>query len=104
MDKGALVAEMTTESFKSGIKQLRVADAPAHVNETPFVLLSRQPAEQTGAGEIWVVRGWQAGMRDYFPRVGASLTQVVDLDLEDGFVELLRTSRDRESNTCSESF
>jgi len=95
MDKGRLVAEMTTDSFKSGIKRLRVAGAPATIADPPFVLLSRQPGDGISEGELWVVRGWQAPMRDYFESAGARLTEVMDLDLEDGFVELLRTARSR---------
>jgi ABC-2 type transport system ATP-binding protein len=97
MDKGRLVAEMTTDSFKSGIKRLRVAGAPATIAEPPFVLLSRQPGDGMSEGELWVVRGWQAPMRDYFESAGARLTEVMDLDLEDGFVELLRTARSRQT-------
>jgi ABC-2 type transport system ATP-binding protein len=93
MDKGRLVSEMTTDSFKSGIKRLRVTGAPKAMADPPFVLLSRQPSEGVIEGELWVVRGWRAPMRDYFESAGARLTEVMDLDLEDGFVELLRTSR-----------
>ena len=32
-------------------------------------------------------------MRNYFARVGAEVRDVIDLDLEEGFVELLRSSR-----------
>jgi hypothetical protein len=32
-------------------------------------------------------------MTQYFDGVGASLREVIDLDLEEGFVELLRTAR-----------
>jgi len=96
MDKGRLVSEMTTDSFKSGIKRLRVTGAPQSMADPPFVLLSRQPSEGVIEGELWVVRGWQAPMRDYFESAGARLTEVTDLDLEDGFVELLRTSRSRQ--------
>ncbi|UCG87538.1 MAG: ABC transporter ATP-binding protein [Gemmatimonadota bacterium] len=93
MDDGRLVAEMTTDSFKSSIKRLRVADAPPAVVDPPFVLLSRQPSDGVSEGELWVVRGWQAPMSEYLESAGARLTEVMDLDLEDGFVELLRTSR-----------
>ncbi len=105
MDKGRLVAEMTTESFKAGIKRLRVADAPRKVEKAPFVLLSRQPTDGVSNGELWVVRDWQSSMHSYFEGVGARLTEVIDVDLEDGFVELLRTSRQErswESDSCSE--
>jgi ABC-type multidrug transport system ATPase subunit len=97
MDKGRLVAEMTTDNFKSGIKRLRVAGAPQAIGDPPFVVLSRQPSDGVSEGELWVVRGWQAPMRDYFESAGARLTEVMDLDLEDGFVALLRTSRDQQA-------
>jgi hypothetical protein len=42
---------------------------------------------------VWVVRGWQDPMKQYFEGIGARLREVVDLDLEEGFVELLRTFR-----------
>ena len=91
MDRGRLVAELPMHSFKNGIKRLRVANAPALAGDTPFVLLAREAGD--GGFETWVVRGWQAPMSQWFDGVGASLREVVDLDLEDGFVELLRTFR-----------
>ena len=93
MDNGKLVAEMPMQTFKSGIKRLRITGAPALVEDPPFVLLSRDTGETLGAGEVWVVRGWQTPMQQYFEGIGASLREVVDLDLEEGFVELLRTFR-----------
>jgi ABC-2 type transport system ATP-binding protein len=91
MDRGRLVAELPMHSFKNGIKRLRVANAPALVGDAPFVLLSREVGN--GAVETWIVRGWQPTMTQYFEGVGAALREVVDLDLEEGFVELLRTFR-----------
>lgn len=91
MDRGRLVAELPMHSFKNGIKRLRVANAPALAGDTPFVLLSRE--EGAGSVETWVVRGWQGPMTQYFDGVGANLRDVVDLDLEEGFVELLRAFR-----------
>ncbi|HEY6852617.1 MAG TPA: AAA family ATPase, partial [Gemmatimonadales bacterium] len=91
MDRGRLVAELPMHSFKNGIKRLRVSGAPALLGDTPFVVLSREASE--GAFETWIVRGWQAPMAQYFEGVGAGLREVVDLDLEEGFVELLRTFR-----------
>jgi ABC-2 type transport system ATP-binding protein len=91
MDRGKLIAELPMQSFKNGIKRLRVSDAPAMVADTPFVLLARESTD--GVGEQWLVRGWQAPMKQYFEGVGASLREVVDLDLEEGFVELLRSFR-----------
>lgn len=93
MDDGRIVAEMPMQSFKNGMKRLRVANAPALVEDAPFVVLARDAGDGVAAGEIWTVRGWQAPMRQYFEGVGATLREVVDLDLEEGFVELLRTAR-----------
>ena len=63
----------------------------ATVADAPFVVLARERAN--GGGETWVVRDWEPRMAAYFDVVGASLKDVIDLDLEDGFVELLRTFR-----------
>ena len=93
MDYGRLVAEMPMQTFKNGIKRLRVTDAPSLVSDTPFVLLARDAGDGLSGGEVWVVRGWQDPMKQYFEGVGARLREVVDLDLEEGFVELLRTFR-----------
>ena len=40
-----------------------------------------------------LVRGWLPGMQDYFAGVGATVREVIDLDLEEGFVEMLRAAR-----------
>jgi ABC-2 type transport system ATP-binding protein len=93
MDNGRLVAEMPMQTFKNGIKRLRVTDAPSLLSDTPFVVLSREPGDRLSGGEVWVVRGWQDPMEQYFEGIGAALREVVDLDLEEGFVELLRTFR-----------
>jgi ABC-2 type transport system ATP-binding protein len=92
MDRGRVVAELPMHSFKSGIKRLRISNPPALPGDTPFVVLAREPTD--GGVESWVVRGWQAPMRQYFEGIGANLRDVVDLDLEEGFVELLRTFRE----------
>ena len=91
MDRGSLVAELPMQSFKNGIKRLRVMGSPPLAADTPFVLLSRESGD--GPVETWIVRGWQAPMSQWFEGVGATLREVVDLDLEEGFVELLRTFR-----------
>jgi ABC-2 type transport system ATP-binding protein len=91
MDQGRLVTELPMERFKNGIKRLVVSGAPPDVAPAPFSLLSR---ERNGAAtETWLVRGWEPEMHVFFETVGASLQRVIDLDLEDGFVELLRTFR-----------
>jgi len=93
LDDGRIVAELPMQSFKNGIKRLRVLDAPALPGDTPFVLLNRDSGYGLGGGETWIVRGWQDPMEQYFEGVGAELADVIDLDLEEGFVELLRSSR-----------
>lgn len=91
MDNGRLVAEVPMDRFKNGIKRLRIAGAPARIDTCPFILLARESAN--GTSETWLVRGWEPRMASYFDVVGATLQDVIDLDLEEGFVELLRTFR-----------
>jgi ABC-2 type transport system ATP-binding protein len=97
MDDGRLVAELPMQTFKNGIKRLRIANAPNAPADLPFVLLSRQGDALT-SGETWIVRGWQDPMRHYFSARGAELRDVIDLDLEEGFVELLRACRPNHTN------
>lgn len=92
LDHGRLVAELPIESFKSGVKRLRIVDAPAQPVDTPFVVLSRN-GDAVSSVETWVVRGWRDSMRQYFDGAGATLREVIDLDLEEVFVEFLRSSR-----------
>jgi len=93
LDHGALVAELPMHAFKSGIKRIKVAGVESGPGETPFTILSREQANGAGGVETWVVRGWQDPMRSYFDDTEMTLRDVVDLDLEEGFVELLRSSR-----------
>ena len=91
MDHGRLIAELPMQEFRSGIKRLRVAQAPVARDAAPFALLSRETLSVHD--EEWVVRGWQPEMREWFQRVGAEVREVQDLDLEESFVELLRGAR-----------
>ena len=91
MDDGRLITEVPMEQLKNGTKRLRVSGAPASVAQTPFALFAREPA--SGAAETWVVGEWRPEMAGYFSGIGATLQEVIDLDLEDGFVELLRSFR-----------
>lgn len=91
MDDGRLVTEVPMEQLKNGTKRLRVSGAPATLAATPFALFARESANT--ATETWVVGEWKPEMAGYFPGIGASLQDVIDLDLEDGFVELLRSFR-----------
>jgi ABC-2 type transport system ATP-binding protein len=92
LDHGKLVAEMKLGEFKNGAMRLRVLNAPANVADLPFTLISRTPEPLT-RGETWVLRGWNDEMRSYFDRIGATVKDVSDMDLEDVFVEMLRSSR-----------
>lgn len=94
MDRGSLVTELPMQQFKNGIKRLSVANPPETPANAPFTVLTRRA--HNGSGEQWLVRGWSNEMRDYFEPRGAVLREVVDLDLEDGFVELLRSFRSSE--------
>ena len=91
MDHGRLVAELPMMEFKTGLKRLRVSGAPDSMSGAPFTLLVRERGN--GVVEEWLVRGWTPSMQPYLDSVGASLREVIDLDLEDGFVEMLRASR-----------
>lgn len=95
LDDGRLVAELPMESFKNGVKRLRVSGAPRDLPEAPFVVLTRGTEFAGGDVESWIVRGWSEGMRPFLEEMGATVKEVVDLDLEEGFVELLRSSRRR---------
>jgi len=92
IDHGRLVAELPIDAFKSGVKRIRLAGAPPEPSDAPFTVLSRFD-DGLATGETWVVRGWQDPMRQYFTGAGATVRDVVDLDLEEVFVELLRSSR-----------
>jgi ABC-2 type transport system ATP-binding protein len=91
LDGGRLVTEMPMHAFKSGIKLLRVAGAKPVSAPAPFGILARRPA--TGSEEEWVVRNWRREMVEWFRGGEMTLREVVDLDLEDTFVETLRAAR-----------
>jgi len=93
MDNGRLITESPMEKLKHGTKRLVVSGAPAEVGNPPFRMLSRESSN--GAGESWVVGDWEPAMTSYIESLGASVREVIDLDLEDGFVELLRSFRGR---------
>jgi ABC-2 type transport system ATP-binding protein len=94
LDDGHLLAEMPMEAFKNEIKRIRVVDPPEDPGpDSPFQLLGRHPSDGVAAGETWIVRGWEEGMFEYLADGGAIVKDVVHLDLEDCFVELLRAAR-----------
>lgn len=89
LDQGTIVAQLPMQEFKSGLKRLRVA-AGASAIAAPFSVIAR--AEAGIGGEVWTVRGWQPEMSSWFDEAHP-LKEVVDLDLEEAFVELLRSAR-----------
>jgi ABC-2 type transport system ATP-binding protein len=91
MDNGRLITESPMEKLKRGTKRLIVSGAPAAIGNPPFRMLSRESSN--GAGESWVVGDWEPEMTSYIEGLGGSVREVIDLDLEDGFVELLRSFR-----------
>lgn len=91
LDQGKMIAEVPMQEFRSGIKRLRVHHAPLAHDAAPFRVLSRD--DEFGRGETWVVRGWQDEHAGWLAHVGASVTEVEPLDLEESFVELLRSGR-----------
>lgn len=96
MDRGRLVVELPMSDFRSGNKRIRLAGAgELDPVDAPFTLLARE--RDAGAVETWVVRGWRPEMTGWFERDSVAVREVADLDLEDGFVELLRAFRAREA-------
>jgi len=93
MDDGRLITASPMEKLKHGTKRLVLSGVPREIGDPPFRMLSRESSNS--AGESWVVGGWEPGMTAYIESLGASVRDVIDLDLEDGFVELLRSFRGR---------
>jgi len=92
LDGGRMVAEMPMHAFRSGIKRLRIVGAPMSSAPTPFGILARRAG--AGREEEWVVRDWRDDMTSWFASSDAALREIVDLDLEETFVETLRAARD----------
>jgi len=99
LDDGRLLVETPMDTLKNGIKRLRVRNAPPSIGSAPFEIMARQFGNGGGTGETWVVRNWMPEMSAYFDGIGANLEDVIDLDLEDSFVELLRASREPAGRT-----
>ena len=94
MDRGRMVVELPMAEFKAGNKRLRLEHPEGELAfAAPFTILARQ-REQYGV-ETWIIRGWKQEMTEWFAPQGLRLRDVTDLDLEDGFVELLRAFRAR---------
>jgi ABC-2 type transport system ATP-binding protein len=92
VDHGRLVAELPIDDFKKGVKRLRLHNPPRDVANAPFAVLSRSGNGSQGS-EVWVVRGWENSMNEFVEARGGAVREVIDLDLEEVFVEHLRSSR-----------
>ena len=90
MDQGRLVTESPMGRLKGGMKRLTIMGSPTELPVVPFQLLSRKSVD---GAETWTVRDWTPAMTSWFPEHGLDLRHVADLDLEEGFVELLRAFR-----------
>ncbi len=96
MDRGRLVVELPMSEFRNGNKRLRLtATNTLDIIGAPFTVLAQE--RDGGSSESWVVRGWRPEMSSWFVQDGVTLNNVADLDLEDGFVELLRAFRTRDN-------
>jgi ABC-2 type transport system ATP-binding protein len=93
LDHGRMVAELPIGELKGGIKRIRVAAGASAGDGAPFEVLSRTP-DAFATSETWVVRGWRDPMTEYFDAAGAPVRDIMDLDLEEVFVELLRAGRE----------
>jgi ABC-2 type transport system ATP-binding protein len=94
IDHGKRVTEVPMETFKSEMRRIRVSGLPDEFHTPlPFELISRRPGDSMAAGETWVVTGWEEDMAGFFSRAGGTIREISHLDLEEGFVELLSSSR-----------
>jgi ABC-2 type transport system ATP-binding protein len=94
MDGGSLVAQMPLEAFRGSIKRLRVAAGAGAVDGLPLRVLARAVR---GREELWSVQGWEPEMGGALAERGVEVRGVVDLDLEECYVELLRGARGPEA-------
>ena len=90
MDRGRLAVEVPMERFRHGIKRVRVAAGAALPTGASFTLLG---TESSPAGDEWSVRDWTGGSAAWLTAKGVTVREVTDLDLEEAFVELLRSFR-----------
>jgi ABC-2 type transport system ATP-binding protein len=99
VDGGRVVTEMPMHAFREQIKLLRVTGAPHIHAAAPFGVLARRNG--TGREEEWVVRNWRHDMAEWFAGNKITLREVVDLDLEDTFVETLRAARSTDTGRAA---
>lgn len=75
--------------FKAGLRRLRLGPTALVADGAPFTLLA---TERGPGGDEWLVQDWADGMESWFTGRG-ELREVMSLDLEEVFVELLRWAR-----------
>lgn len=97
IDKGQLVAELRMDDFKRTIKRLRLEGASLEPpRDVPFAVLDRMAPNGVNPLETWTVWGWEPPHREHLADTGIHVREVIDLDLEEGFVALLRATRTRQ--------
>lgn len=96
IDRGRMVAELRMEDFKRTIKRVRLDGEPElSGSDVPFAILDRSAPNGLSPHETWVVWGWEQDHHTHLMERGVQVRDVVDLDLEEGFVALLRATRTR---------
>ena len=92
MDQGHLLLQEPLVELKRGVKRLQLSGLPAGAAPpSPATLLHR---DVTAPGvETWTVRAWEPPMSAALDALGATVMLETDLDLEDGFIALLRAFR-----------
>ncbi|MEX2283481.1 MAG: ABC transporter ATP-binding protein [Gemmatimonadota bacterium] len=89
LDGGRVVSELPIDILKSGMKRLRVAGVPRMLPAPPFTILTRDL--EVAGSETWAVQNWQTQHAEWLLENGITLREVIDLDLEEGFVALLQS-------------
>jgi ABC-2 type transport system ATP-binding protein len=91
VDQGRMIAELRMEEFRNGIRRIRLVQPAGVVTDTPFHLHSRRAS--LGREEEWIVQGWRDELRSWFDVNRIEVREIVHLDLEECFVELLGGAR-----------
>lgn len=94
MDDGRILAAERLSHFRSQFARLIVSGPPEKVPDFPCTLLRAEQEAEQGGRWCWFVRGWDESGTAALQASDVTLHGVDGLDLEAGFVELLRSVRD----------